>query len=433
MMRSQFRRATCLRAIVIAVLVCAFAGASKIAEAAQQSQSPPPAQQAPAPPATNQATPPLAPITSPEIDALAAKLVPEIARRHFGRVVVFGASGPGDKLTQLGQAIGDAVSDSLARRAQDFKVIDRDIMREALKKLRISDAALLNEYLVTLICPKVQAGGAVVVQIKDFDGNAANVEVNLFDWREMEKKPAYSGSFTISLNDMQASAAKQLLNDDGKLLRVESQGSNEVKDSITNPTCEYCPLPAFSHDKSTVNSSGEVWLAVTVLTDGTPTNISIVKNGGDELDAKAVEALLKWKFKPGFDGDGHPAEKRTSVEVQFEWFPNQNSSRRIQPAGPISSTPTPQNLRGTPICLYCPRPDYSQEAKKKKIEGDVWLEILVTPNGDVTEAKVTKSLGYGLDEEAVKAVKKWRFRPLMGPDGQPIKLVATIQVRFQLF
>jgi TonB family protein len=414
-------------------LRCAnWLGAFVIAGAAQLPTIPPTAQQAPAPPATNQTASTLTPISSPEIDALAAKLVPEIAKRHFGRIVVFGASGPGDKLTRLGQAIGDAVSDSLARCAQDFKVIDRETMREALKKLRISDAALLNEYLVTFICPRVQAGGAVVVQIKNCEGNAASVELNLFDWREMEKKAAFSGSFTISLNDMQASAAKQLMNDDGELLRVEGQDNNEVKDSITNPTCEYCPLPEFPHDKSTVNSSGEVWLAVTVLTDGTPTNISIVKNAGDESDAKAVEALLTWKFKPGLDGDGHPAEKRTSVEVQFEWFPNQNSSRRIQPAGSISSTTAPQNLRGTPICLYCPRPDYTQEAKKKKIEGEVWVEVLVTPSGDVAEAKVTRSLGYGLDEEAIKAVKKWKFRPLIGPEGKAIKVIATIQVRFHL-
>jgi len=90
---------------------------------------------------------------------------------------------------------------------------------------------------------------------------------------------------------------------------------------------------------------------------------------------------------------------------------------------------------GNPVCVYCPRPDYSDEARKAKYQGDVWLEILVLENGRVSpnDIKVVKSLGMGLDEKAIETVRTWQFKPMIGPNGKPIKVIATVQVQYQLF
>jgi protein TonB len=92
---------------------------------------------------------------------------------------------------------------------------------------------------------------------------------------------------------------------------------------------------------------------------------------------------------------------------------------------------------GLPVCVYCPRPDYSDEARKSKYQGDVWLEVLVLENGrpstSANDIRVTKSLGMGLDEKAIEAVRTWQFKPLIGPSGKPIRYLASIQVQFQLF
>ena len=88
---------------------------------------------------------------------------------------------------------------------------------------------------------------------------------------------------------------------------------------------------------------------------------------------------------------------------------------------------------GIPQCLYCPRADYSDEAMKVKIQGVVELLAVVTLDGRVTDVQVVKGLGYGLDENAIKAARTWRLRPALGPDGKPAAVREIIEMTFQLF
>lgn len=76
-------------------------------------------------------------------------------------------------------------------------------------------------------------------------------------------------------------------------------------------------------------------------------------------------------------------------------------------------------------------PEYSEEARKAKYQGEVWLSVVVDEKGIPQEIKVTRKLGLGLDEKAIEAVQKWRFRPGM-KDGKPVAVRATIAVSFHL-
>jgi protein TonB len=88
---------------------------------------------------------------------------------------------------------------------------------------------------------------------------------------------------------------------------------------------------------------------------------------------------------------------------------------------------------GVPACLYCPRADYSDEAMKVKVQGVVELIAIITPDGRVTDVHVAKGLGLGLDEKAIAAVRTWRLKPALGPDGKPASVRQIIEVAFQLF
>lgn len=88
---------------------------------------------------------------------------------------------------------------------------------------------------------------------------------------------------------------------------------------------------------------------------------------------------------------------------------------------------------GTPACLYCPRADYSDEAMKVKVQGVVELVAIITPDGRVTDVHVAKGLGLGLDEKAIEAVRTWRLKPALGPDGRPASVRQVIEVTFQLY
>lgn len=85
-----------------------------------------------------------------------------------------------------------------------------------------------------------------------------------------------------------------------------------------------------------------------------------------------------------------------------------------------------------PVCLYCPDPEYSEEARKAKYQGVVVLWAIVDENGRAHNIRVQKSLGLGLDEEAVRAVQSWRFKPAER-FGKPVPVYMTIEVNFRLF
>lgn len=63
---------------------------------------------------------------------------------------------------------------------------------------------------------------------------------------------------------------------------------------------------------------------------------------------------------------------------------------------------------GSPICIHCPAPKYSEKARADKLQGSVILEAIVTPEGKATKIVLVRRLGEGLDEKAIDAVKSWR-------------------------
>jgi TonB family protein len=84
-----------------------------------------------------------------------------------------------------------------------------------------------------------------------------------------------------------------------------------------------------------------------------------------------------------------------------------------------------------PAVIFKTDPEYSEIARKLYARGAVMLTIIVDPNGTARDIKVVKSLGFGLDEKAIEAVEKWKFRPGM-KSGQPVNVRATIEVNFRL-
>jgi TonB family protein len=84
-----------------------------------------------------------------------------------------------------------------------------------------------------------------------------------------------------------------------------------------------------------------------------------------------------------------------------------------------------------PVPVFRPEPEYSEEARKAKWQGAVLLQLVVDENGVPQEIKVVRSLGLGLDQKAIEAVQKWRFKPGL-KDGKPVPVSANIEVNFRL-
>ena len=84
-----------------------------------------------------------------------------------------------------------------------------------------------------------------------------------------------------------------------------------------------------------------------------------------------------------------------------------------------------------PALIFKVEPEYSEEARKAKFQGTVVLYVVVDEKGQPRELKVVRPLGLGLDEKAIEAVQKWRFKPGV-KDGKPVAVAATVEVNFRL-
>jgi TonB family protein len=84
-----------------------------------------------------------------------------------------------------------------------------------------------------------------------------------------------------------------------------------------------------------------------------------------------------------------------------------------------------------PVLISKIEPEYSEEARKAKYSGTVLLSVVIDANGNPRDIHIVRALGLGLDEKAIEAVSKWRFRPAM-KGGRPVAVQAQVEVNFRL-
>ncbi len=118
-----------------------------------------------------------------------------------------------------------------------------------------------------------------------------------------------------------------------------------------------------------------------------------------------------------------------------------SASGTIRSAGFSDTTPAAPTPRPKPAVVAAafvpaqivskPKPSYTDEARSRRIEGEVVLEVLFSAAGESRVLRVVKGLGSGLDEEAVHAAEKIVFTPAKR-DGQPIDFTATVRITFNL-
>jgi len=85
-----------------------------------------------------------------------------------------------------------------------------------------------------------------------------------------------------------------------------------------------------------------------------------------------------------------------------------------------------------PKVIYQPEAEYSEEARKAKFQGAVTLSLIVGVDGLPRDIRVARSVGLGLDEKAIEAVRKWRFEPARKA-GQPVAVHVNVEVTFNLY
>jgi TonB family protein len=77
------------------------------------------------------------------------------------------------------------------------------------------------------------------------------------------------------------------------------------------------------------------------------------------------------------------------------------------------------------------RPEYTEEARRRNLEGEVLLEVIVRSDGGVGSVRILRGLGAGLDQRAIDAVRQWRFSPARR-HGTPVDVLVEVAVEFRL-
>jgi periplasmic protein TonB len=85
-----------------------------------------------------------------------------------------------------------------------------------------------------------------------------------------------------------------------------------------------------------------------------------------------------------------------------------------------------------PQLIYSVEPEFSEEARKAKVAGNVLVNLWVDTNGNPSHVHVIRGVGMGLDEKAVEAVKQYRFKPAL-ENGKPVLVELNVEVNFQIF
>jgi len=85
-----------------------------------------------------------------------------------------------------------------------------------------------------------------------------------------------------------------------------------------------------------------------------------------------------------------------------------------------------------PIPIVIPEAEFSDEARRNKLQGICIISLIVDAKGFPRNPRVTRSLGMGLDEKALEAVEKYRFKPSL-KNGRPVAVTISVAVNFRLF
>jgi TonB family protein len=230
-------------------------------------------------------------------------------------IFVIGAVGEKESATELDVELRDALSDYLARHVHAARVIDGAAIRSFLRDNRISEKMLYSITLADMIANHGHADGFVAVQIAGISGSRLSVTTEL-----RTKKKGFRSvrgfASELTLNDQQIQASKHSYQPEPKF-PTEKSGEK----GVTNVECMFCPTPDFSEEARQVNYKGEILLELTVRPDGVADEVFVIKPGvfGLGIDSKAVDAVLKWKFKPA-QKDGHPVAVVTQIQVVFQLF-----------------------------------------------------------------------------------------------------------------
>ena len=198
------------------------------------------------------------------------------------------------------------------------------------------------------------------------------------------------------------------------------EGANDGPREGTPPRLIHADPVNDSGDSSMARTRHTCVISVVIGRDGKLRSAQLENTQPSPFDSAALDSVQRATFSPA-TLNGQAVGARTQVWVEFRGDG--------QPALPTTD-PGPSFKR--PRANIAPIAEYTPEARRQGIQGEVLLSFVVTESGGVKDVLVLRRLGGGLDEEAVKTVQQWQFAPAtLDGEAVPDRIKATMSFHFR--
>jgi TonB family protein len=139
-------------------------------------------------------------------------------------------------------------------------------------------------------------------------------------------------------------------------------------------------------------------------------------------------------FSAGQNQQKTPSTASSQSQVPNGYQPASTSSAGGTAVGlaKTCSEKNPPPCATPPRPVFSPPPEYSSKARNAHYQGVCTLGVIVETNGRASDIRVLSSLGMGLDEKAIEAVKHWKFKPAM-QDGKLVRVEIAVEIAFHLY
>jgi TonB family protein len=249
--------------------------------------------------------------------------------------------------------------------------------------------------------------------------------------RDMPKTSARLGDLLITLNEVENPAAHP--RNGNREDRHEVLIKGIVKNIGKNPVCASITSKletSFRLEESvTITLAKQDWGTIRELLPSEQLDASFaasVKNGTDPLKLTISQS----QPEQGCGDNSHHLYFNTDVTIPvtslplatMSWLGTGEGGGVLQVGGSVSP----------PRVVQKTEPDFPEETRKAKHQGTVIIRAIVGTDGRVHDARVVRSLGWGLDEKALGAVSQWVFNPAT-KDGRKVPVYVDVEVNFRLY
>lgn len=183
--------------------------------------------------------------------------------------------------------------------------------------------------------------------------------------------------------------------------------------------------PVYPEEARKARVSGVVILGVRTDIQGRIKNAMVYRSKDPLLVKPSIDAVKQWVYEPLYI-KGEPVEAVFTVTVTFKLNGKQE--------GVVGEVEAPIRAMGEikpPKLIKKVDPVYPEEARKEGIQGVVILEATTDEEGNVVKVKVLESESSLLNQQAVDALKQWKYEPFY-VDGKPVGVIFTVTVTFRL-